>query len=436
MLPRIAAWEALQAIGSGAYSEVGVERVFKKFNLTVTDKALVTELVFGAVRQRQLLDSWIDYLANLSSSKQPPLLRWLLHIGLYQIFFMDRIPASAAVNTAVEIAKKKNLEQLAPVVNAVLRKAIRKRDKGESLPSLTGNPENILAQKYSLPEWLAKELIEWRGVNGAETLAKSFNARPAIDLRVNCIRATVKDVQKILHSKGIESNEIKNCPYGLEISSGNGDMRTWPGYQEGFWSIQNRSAQLIAPLVDAKAGECILDVCAAPGGKTTHLAELMNDSGILWAVDYSQKRLKRAEHNADRLGLKCIKYLSADSTFLIDHMPVWKGFFHKILIDAPCSGLGTLSRNPDLRWRMSPSKIKELVALQSKLLDAILPLLKSGGSIIYSTCTINPDENHQRIKMFLDKHSCLSLRREQQIWPENVGSGDGFYMAILENQKK
>ncbi len=431
LLSRIAAWEILQAIGGGAYSDVAIERVFRKYTLSVSDKALITELACGAVRQRKLLDSWIDYLAKKSASNQPPLLRLLLHLGLYQIFFMDRIPASAAVNISVEIAKKKNLCRLAPVVNALLRKAVRAYENGEQLPPLREVSEQ-LAQKNSLPTWLIKELIKWRGENGAETIAKASNQVPLLDLRVNCRCSTRISVQKNLKAVGIESKAIKDCPNGLQITSSSGDMRLWPGYKNGEWTVQNRSAQWIAPLLEVKPGEFVLDACAAPGGKTTHLAELMDDCGEIWAVDCSKKRLKKTARNIDRLGLNCVNYLSADSTTLIDLMPSWRGYFHKILLDAPCSGLGTLARNPDTRWRMSLAKIRELVSLQARLLEGILPLLKPGGKIVYSTCTIHPDENFKQIEHFLQAHPNLSLQKQRQIWPGDEQAGDGFFAAIID----
>ncbi len=431
-LPRFVAWEILQAIGGGAYSEVAIERAFRKYQLFVNDKALVTELVCGAVRQRLLLDAWIDYLAKVSASKQPPLLRWLFHVGLYQIFFMDRIPASAAVNTTVEIAKKNDLRHLAPVVNAVLRKALRVRDKGKNLPLLSNSVER-LSQHYSMPGWFIQELIQWKGEKGAEIIAKASNQAPGIDLRVNCRRSTIRSVQNKLRTFGIETKSLKGCPNGLKVTSSSGDIRTWPGYKEGEWSVQDRSAQLIAPLLNAKAGECVLDACAAPGGKTTHLAELMDDCGELWAVDCSRKRLKRTACNVERLGLKCVNYLPADSTTLIDQKPTWNGYFHKILLDVPCSGLGTLGRNPDIRWRMSLAKINELILLQSQLLKGILPLLKSGGRIVYSTCTIHPSENSEQLQKFLLSHPKLMLIKQKQIWPGEEQGGDGFFSAIIDS---
>ncbi|AAP99468.1 MULTISPECIES: 16S rRNA (cytosine(967)-C(5))-methyltransferase [Prochlorococcus] len=432
LLSRLAAWEILQTVGRGAYSDIAIDHSFRKYSLSIADRALATELACGAIRQRLVLDCWIDCLAKVSAEKQPPLLRWLLHVGLYQIFYMDRIPVSAAVNTTVELAKKKNLKSLAPVVNAILREAIRARDLGKELPGLI-EPQDRLSLKHSIPTWLAYELIEWKGEKGAEIIAKAFNQAPAIDLRVNSKRSSVKSLRQKFQDSGIESKLIETCPYGLTVTSGAGDLRQWPGYEQGEWSVQDRSAQWVVPLLEPRSGEVVLDACSAPGGKTTHLAELMNDIGEIWAVDRSPKRLQKVSLNAARLGHHCIKFLSADATNLIELKPSWKGYFNKILLDVPCSGLGTLARNPDARWRMSPSQIEGLIQLQFNLLEGILPLLKPGGRIVYSTCTIHPDENFRQIEKFVSMHQPLNLERQKQIWPGDAQGGDGFYAAIIDS---
>ncbi len=432
MQSRFAAWEILQEVARGAYSEVAIDRAFRKYDLSEMDKALATEIACGSIRQRKFLDCWIDSLAKTPALKQPPLLRWLFHIGLYQIFFMDRIPVSAVVNTSVELAKKKHLGRLASVVNAVLRKAIGFHEAGEKFTCAKDEMESF-ACNYSIPNWLARKLIAWKGEVTAGNLAKTFNCVPSIDLRVNRQRADLENVQKRLSNVGIKSTTIKNCPYGLHIVSGSGDLRKWPGYEQGEWSVQDRSAQWVAPLMKACPGELILDACAAPGGKATHLAELMTDIGEIWAVDYSSTRLQRTKSNSSRLGLKSLNFLQADSTALLEKMPHWKGCFDRILLDAPCSGLGTLARNPDLRWRMSLEKISTLITLQLNLLEGILPLLKSGGRVVYSTCTINPDENDNQISSFLSLHDELKLRDQAQIWPGSKEGGDGFYAAIIDS---
>ena len=431
---RKAAWEVLQAVGGGAFADVALERTFNLYSFTSMDKALITELSYGAIRQRYFLDCWIDSLGKVSAKKQPPLLRWLLHLGLYQIFKMERIPPSAAVNTTVELAKTHRLKKLAPVVNGILRTALRSKKKGLPLPK-SNNPSLELAKNESLPLWLADELISWKGVEAANRIAQAFNSISPIDIRVNKLRANLKEVKEVFDSSGIQNQVIPNCPYGLEVRAGVGEPRKWPGYEEGLWSVQDRSSQLIAPSLGPLPGEKILDACAAPGGKSTHIAELMNNEGKLWSVDRSSRRSKKILANSERLGTKCLQILVADSNELLLKKPDWKGFFDRILIDAPCSGLGTLSRHPDARWRMNEDSIQELVAVQSHLLNSLAPLLKSGGTLVYSTCTIHPEENFNQIKNFLQLKSDFLLEYEKQIWPGEEDNGDGFYVAVLNKLK-
>ena len=431
---RKASWEVLQAVGGGAFADVALERTFNIYSFTSMDKALITELSYGAIRQRYFLDCWIDSLVKVSAKKQPPLLRWLLHLGLYQIFKMERIPPSAAINTTVELAKTHRLKKLAPVVNGILRTALRSKEKGLPLPK-SNNPSLELAKNESLPLWLADELIAWKGVESANKIAQAFNSISPIDIRVNKLRANLKEVKDIFDSSGIQNQVIPNCPYGLEVRAGVGEPRKWPGYEEGLWSVQDRSSQLIASSLGPLPGEKILDACAAPGGKSTHIAELMNNEGKLWSVDRSSRRSKKIFANSERLGTKCLQILVADSNELLLKNPDWKGFFDRILIDAPCSGLGTLSRHPDARWRMNEDSIQELVAVQSHLLNSLAPLLKSGGTLVYSTCTIHPEENFNQIKNFIQLKSDFLLEYEKQIWPGEEDNGDGFYIAVLNKLK-
>ena len=421
-------------MGGGAFADVALERIFNLYSFKSLDKALITELSYGAIRQRYFLDCWIDSLGKVPAHKQPPLLRWLLHLGLYQILKMKRIPPAAAINTTVELAKTHHLKKLAPVANGILRSALRSKEKGLLLPK-SNNPSLELAKNESLPIWLAEELIAWKGVEHATQIAKAFNSVSPIDIRVNKLRADLKDVKELFDSCYIQNQVIPNCPSGLEVRAGVGEPRKWPGYEEGKWSVQDRSSQLIAPLLGPLPGENILDACAAPGGKSTHIAELMNNEGKIWSVDRSSKRSKKILANSERLGTNCLKVLVSDSNELLVKHPEWKNFFDRILIDAPCSGLGTLSRHPDARWRMNQDNIQELVAVQSQLLNSLAQLLKSGGTLVYSTCTIHPEENFNQIKKFLQLKSEFLLEYEKQIWPGEESNGDGFYIAVLNELK-
>ena len=427
---RKAAWEVIQAVGGGAFADVALERIFNHYSFKSLDKALITELSYGTIRQRYYLDCWIDFLGKVPAEKQPPLLRWLLHLGLYQIFKMERIPPAAAINTTVELAKTNNLKKLAPVVNGILRAALRFKEKGCPFPK-SDDPIIELSRNESIPVWLAEDLISWKGIVDANKIAKAFNRISPIDLRVNKLRAELNDVKEKFDSFGIKNKLIPNCPCGLEVPAGVGEPKKWPGYAEGEWSVQDRSSQLIAPFLGAMHGERILDACAAPGGKSTHIAEIINNHGEVWSVDRSPRRSKKILANSQRLGTKCLQLLVADSNNLLTIHPEWEDHFHRILIDAPCSGLGTLARHPDARWRINKGNIEELVALQARLLGSLAPLLKSGGKLVYSTCTFHPDENCNQIKKFIKIKSEFFLEYEKQIWPGEEDNGDGFYIAVL-----
>ena len=372
---------------------------------------------------------WIGWGACRPPSS-PPRLRWLLHVGLYQLLCMERIPDAAAVNTTVELAKRHGLKRLAPVVNGVLRAAIRAKQSGEAL-DLPGDPALRLALQQSLPDWFCRDLQRWCGADQAERVARACNQVPPLDLRVNRLRCTPAALTAALEQHGLRVMPIPGCPDGLQVLEGGGDLRQWPGFEQGHWCVQDRAAQWVAPLLAPEPGDRVLDACAAPGGKATHLAELMQNKGEVWAIDRSAGRLRRVAANAARLGTDCLQAMAADASALLDQKPQWRGYFQRILLDAPCSGLGTLARHPDARWRVSPDSISTLVPLQARLLDAMVPLLAPGGTLVYATCTIHPAENGERIASFLGTHPAFVLRHEEQRWPDPEG-GDGFYAAVIQ----
>ena len=429
LLSRRVAWDVLEAVAAGAYADVALERALRRRSLAPVDRGFATELSYGAIRWRQWLDGWLDRLGKVPARKQPPRLRWLLHIGLYQLLRMERIPASAAVNTTVELAKQGKLARLAPVVNGLLRSALRAREAGEGL-ALPAEPAAALAQEQSLPFWLSRELIQWCGSEQAERVARAFNQVPPLDLRVNRLRSTPDRAAALLAERSIATAPIAGCPDGLQVLEPCGDLRQWPGFNEGAWCVQDRAAQWVAPLLDPRPGQRVLDACAAPGGKATHLAELMGDVGEIWAVDRSAGRLQRVAANAARLGCSSIQALAADASQLGQERPEWRGRFDRILVDAPCSGLGTLARHPDARWRVTEQSVADLLKLQIALLEGLQPLLAPGGRLVYATCTIHPSENTDQIHGWLNHHPELVLHSEEQRWPDPSG-GDGFYAAVI-----
>ena len=448
LAPRQVAWQVLQAVASGAYADAALERELQRQQLATADRALATELAYGAIRQRRLLDGWLDALGKLPAQRQPPRLRWLLHLGLYQLLFSDRVPASAAVSTTVELAKSGGLARLAPVANALLRSALRRRDGGPASAQgsepwqgleLPADAAQCLALRRSLPDWLAALLLQWLPAEAAEAFALASNLPHSVDLRVNPLRASSEQLLTELRAAGLTVEPLPGLPLGLALQGRRGDLRLLPGFAAGQWCVQDRAAQRIASLLAPESGQRVLDACAAPGGKSTHLAELMGDQGEIWAVDRSGARLERLRRNAERLGLNCIRTLAVDALVLASEKPAWIGYFDRILLDAPCSGLGTLARHADARWRINPEAIEALVKLQRSLLEAILPLLKPGGRLVYATCTVHPAENCDQVAALLADYPALSLLESWQVWPGATATGgaagqagDGFYAALLQ----
>ena len=433
LAPRQLAWQVLLAVGAGAYADLALERELQRHPLEGADRALATELAYGAIRQRRLLDAWLDALGKVPAARQPPKLRWLLHLGLYQLLFSSRVPASAAVSTTVELAKRGGLGRLAPVANGLLRACGRRRSEAgpepwDGLGPLPSDPATSFGLRHSLPAWLAELALQWPD---PEAFGLACNQPPALDLRLNLLSTTPAGALAAFTAAGIEAAPLPDLPGGLTLLGRSGELRALPGYAEGHWCVQDRAAQAVGLLLDPQPGERILDACAAPGGKSTHLAELMANQGEVWAVDRSEGRLRRVGVNAARLGLQCIHTLAADATALAAEKPEWLGWFDRILLDAPCSGLGTLARHADARWRISPETITELVPLQRALLESLLPLLKPGGQLVYATCTVHPAENGQLLAGFLADHPGWQLQQSWQCWPAASG-GDGFFAALLQ----
>jgi 16S rRNA (cytosine967-C5)-methyltransferase len=438
---RRVAWQVLLAVAAGAYADAALERELQRTRLEGADRGLATELAYGAIRQRGLLDGWLDAVGRVPARRQPPRLRWLLHLGIYQLLFTARVPASAAVSTTVELAKRGELARLAPVANGMLREVLRRRDaagaaahdappwQGLELPS---DPAGALALRRSLPLWLAQLLLQWLPPDRLDVFAAAANQPPSLDLRVNGLRTSRAALLAAFEQAGVPAQPMLDLEAGVSLGGGSGELSRLPGFAAGHWCVQDRAAQRIAPLLAVAPGQWVLDACAAPGGKSTQLAELMGDQGCVWAVDRSEARLERLRRNAERLGLGSITTLAAEAQQLAEQRPDWLGRFDRILVDAPCSGLGTLARHPDARWRITPPAIADLTVLQRQLLEGLLPLLKPTGRLVYATCTVHPAENSELIGAFLGDHRDLQLLQARQSWPGEAG--DGFYAAVIERR--
>ncbi|MBE9217066.1 16S rRNA (cytosine(967)-C(5))-methyltransferase [Plectonema cf. radiosum LEGE 06105] len=402
--PRQQALIALRDVHMGAYADVALDRVLQKADLPDRDRRLVTELLYGSVRRVRTLDAIIDQLAKKKSHQQPLLLRTILHLGLYQLQFQQRIPSSAAVNTTVQLAKDNGFSGLSGFVNGLLRQYIRLGEEvGEhfTIPlKLPENPVKRLGILHSFPDWIVSLWLEQFGFSETEKLCEWMNQTPSIDLRVNQLRSCCEEVETALQNQGILSERIPSLPHALRLLSHPGSIKNLPGFNQGWWTIQDSSAQLVSYLLNPQQGEVIIDACAAPGGKTTHIAELIGDTGKIWACDRTDSRLRKLQQNTQRLNLNSIQICVGDTR----NFTQFQNSADKVLLDVPCSGLGTLHRHADARFRQTPESVEELSTLQKELLLHSSTFLKDNGSLVYSTCTLHPLENEGVIKWFLESH--------------------------------
>lgn len=420
------------------YANLALERILKHADQP-GEKNLATELVYGITRRCRTLDALITCFSNRSAEQQPPDLRRILQLGFYQLCFMDKIPAAVAIDSSVELARSNRLGQLTRVVNGILRAYWREQEKQPhdriTLHLQDLKPQKQLAIQESFPDWLVDLWWEELGEAGARDLCRWMNRVPTLDLRVNVLKISREVLQASLEEAGIITQVIAGTPSGLRFTEHVGDLQKIPGYPEGWWSVQDASAQQVSLLLDPQPGETIIDCCAAPGGKTTHIAELIQDQGQIWAFDRHAGRLQRVKHNAERLGLTSI-HIKALDLLNGPEDPDLPGqrCADRVLLDAPCSGLGTLHRHADARWRQTPERITELVQLQAQLLDRASLWVKPGGILVYSTCTLHPLENEAQIQAFLQRFPEWQLLEDPVlIWP-HLADQDGFFMAKLQYQ--
>ncbi|MEH2067560.1 MAG: 16S rRNA (cytosine(967)-C(5))-methyltransferase [Nostoc sp.] len=451
------AFIALRNVHKGAYVDVALDRVLQKVNLIDSDRRLVTELIYGTVRRQRTLDTLIDQLAQKKSHQQPKDLRTILHLGLYQLRYQERIPASAAVNTTVQLAKENGFSGLTGFVNGLLRQYLRKAGEqggrgagGENTLlslhtdplQLPENPVERLGILHSFPDWIIQVWLEQLGLVETEQLCEWMNQSPTIDLRINPLRTSIEQVESALQSAGVLVRRVRHLPQALRLIGNAGSIQKLPGFQEGWWTVQDSSAQLVSHLLDPKPGEVVIDACAAPGGKTTHIAELMQDKGKIWACDRTSSRLRKLQENSQRLNLQSIQICTGDSR----HFTQFYNTADRVLLDAPCSGLGTMHRHADGRWRQTPESVRELSMLQKELLGHTSNFVKPGGILVYATCTLHPAENEEVILEFLAESPNWQIESPNsfefpdsahttpegsfKVWPHRQDM-DGFFMVRL-----
>ncbi|WP_260447440.1 16S rRNA (cytosine(967)-C(5))-methyltransferase RsmB, partial [Nostoc sp. UCD120] len=306
-------------------------------------------------------------------------------------------------------------------------------------------PENAVERLgilHSFPDWIIQVWLEQLGLTDTEQLCEWMNQSPTIDLRINPLCTSIEEVEAALQSVGLLVRRIPDLPQALRFMGNTGSIQKLPGFKEGWWTVQDASAQLVSHLLDPQPGEVVIDACAAPGGKTTHIAELMADSGKIWACDRTASRLRKLQENSQRLNLQSIQIYTGDSR----HSNQFKNTADRVLLDAPCSGLGTMHRHADARWRQTPESVRELSVLQKELLTHTSTFVKAGGVLVYATCTLHPAENEEVISAFLAKSPHWQIEPPRgielaasaystpqgwfKVWPHRQDM-DGFFMVRL-----
>lgn len=437
---REAALDVIEKINKNqAYSNLLLNETIKKHQLSRKDTGLLTEIVYGTIQRKKTLDFYLDdFLTNRKRMQN-----WvisLLQLSLYQMVYLDRVPDRAIIHEAVEIAKKRGHKGVSGMVNGVLRNTQRKGLR---------NPEDIedVAERISIskshPLWLVQRWIDQLGVEATEAMCDENLLAPYVTARVNKIRTSVDQVIKDLESEGVEAVAGTLSEDAIKIIQGK--LFDTEVYKRGDLTIQDESSMLVARALGIEPGQKVLDACAAPGGKSTHIAERLNGSGHVNSLDLHAHKVKLIKKQAQRLNLRAIEAEMLDSRNVAERFKAKS--FDRILVDAPCTGFGVLRRKPDIKWSKQEEDINRITSVQKGILDAQASLLKPGGKLVYSTCTIEEAENQEVVKQFLSDHPefkldvTLSNRLpdkletyceggQVQLLPHYFGT-DGFYIACL-----
>ena len=411
-----------------AYADILLDHSLKKFPLPLRDRALVTQLVYGTLRWRGRIDWHIGGSVPRPLSQMNPYLRNLLRLTLYQLLFLDKIPDYAAVHEGVELAKRYRGPRAASLVNGVARRILRERDNLH-IPALQDDPAPYLSISFSHPEWLVRKWLDYFGREETAALLKANNAESPLTLRANRLKGSRELLLETLRSKGFEATPTPWSPQGIQLKSV-AAVDQLPGFQEGLFQVQGEASQLIGFLLDPKPGERVLDACAAPGGKTTHLAELMEDKGEVIATDVSARGLEKLKENVQRLGLKSSRAVAADVSEGLKG--ALAGPYDRILIDAPCSGLGTLRAHPEAKWHREERDTQRLSRLQKRILKGLFPYLKPGGILVYATCTLSREENEEVVEDFLSHQRDCGLEDAAGYLPLEAASlvREKYFLAL------
>ena len=412
---RLAAFNILQQVETGAFSSVLLAA--EEPHLQPADRALCHELVLGVLRWQLLLDKIVEHFSKRRIASLDPAVRIALRLGLYQLRFLTRIPDSAAVNESVSLVRVARLSSATAFVNAVLRRAIREAEYDPA--AAASDPLERIAIETSHPIWLIDRWARSFGVAEAKSFAQANNLVPPTAFRVVSNKASEAEVLSKLGAAGATLKPSEVAEGAWRVSGATSLLRELSAAGEIY--LQDEASQLVAKIVDVKPGERVLDLCAAPGGKTTLMADRSGDRAMIVACDISAARMATVIATARLHSVESVEPVLLNAT---EQLPFESRSFDKVLVDAPCSGTGTLRRNPEIRWRLSPDDIEPLMEQQKRILRRGVEMVKPGGRLIYSTCSVEYDENERVIQDFRPLNTIRT-------WPHREGC-DGFFIAVFE----
>ncbi|WP_291581466.1 16S rRNA (cytosine(967)-C(5))-methyltransferase RsmB [Clostridium sp. UBA6640] len=423
---KIATEVVSQVFNNKAYSNIVLGLELNNSDLSEVDKALVTEIVYGTIKYKYSIDKIIQNFTGKNFNKLESFVLNILRISIYQIKYLDKIPDFAAVNEAVNLTKKNVSVGASKLVNGVLRNYLRNLDK----QYYNDNEIEKLAFHHSFPQWLIKHFISHYGRDNAENILKGLNERPAITLRANSLKGDYEEVFEALEKNKYDIMEGYVCPEAIRIVNGR-SIEANPLFKDGYVTVQDESAMLVAPSMDIEENMTVLDLCSAPGGKTTHISEIMNNTGKVLAFDIHENKLSLILSNVQRLGIKNIKCSTLDATIYNSEL---EDRGDRVLIDAPCSGLGIIRKKPEIKYTKTSKELKEIVKIQKEIMKNAAKYVKKDGVILYSTCTLNKEENENNIQWFLKNHPNFKLEPLFYGNVDNIIYSEEGYATILPNK--
>ena len=421
----------VEIIENKQYSHLLLRAVLEKYQyLEKQERAFITRLTEGTIEHLIEIDYIIDSFSKTKVKKMKPVIRNILRMGVYQIKYMDSVPDSAVCNEAVKLAKKRGFSQLSGFVNGVLRTIAREIDSVK-YPGEKKEPEHYLEIMYSMPRWIVNQWMDEYGYDKTKEMLVNFQKENPISIRTNTTKCTPEELKARLEQEGVSVAPIPLLDYAFDIS-GFDYLGNLESFEDGLFYVQDISSMMVAEIASPGQGDYVIDVCAAPGGKSLHIAQMLQGTGMVDARDLTDYKVELIEENIERFGLSNMKAVCMDAT-IKDEASIEKA--DVLICDLPCSGLGILGKKTDIRYKMTPEGQADLVALQRKILDTVWEYVKPGKTLVYSTCTIHKEENENNVLWFLETHKDFSLESMKQLFPGEE-THDGFFIARLKRNEK